>query len=246
VRVGTERFSDRVDDYDRFRPNYPSAIIDAVLEGFDAPVVADIGAGTGISSHQCARAGARVFAIEPNDAMRAAIRPKPGIEVIAGRAEATTLAPQSVDVVAAFQAFHWFDRELALTEFTRIARRPGRFAAVWNHRDRDDAFTRAYDAIVAKHGERVNEIDRSRRASGVLDAFVQAGATSTRMLHVAHRQRLAWEELLGFVRSCSYLPRQGQAYEALERDLFGLFEREAQGGVVAISWIAEAHLGDRQ
>ena len=46
----TGRFSDRTDDYVKYRPSYPKEAIDAVVEGIAGlarRVAADIGAGTG-------------------------------------------------------------------------------------------------------------------------------------------------------------------------------------------------------
>lgn len=69
----TGRFSDRVADYERYRPTYPSEAIDALLEGLDLPVAAaDVGAGTGISARLLAGRGVTVHAIEPNEPMRLA------------------------------------------------------------------------------------------------------------------------------------------------------------------------------
>jgi SAM-dependent methyltransferase len=71
----TARFSDRVDDYVRYRPDYPAALVEwlrreqGVTSDWD---VADIGAGTGISSKMLLDAGYRVTAVEPNAPMRAA------------------------------------------------------------------------------------------------------------------------------------------------------------------------------
>ena len=50
----TERFSDRVGDYVKYRPSYPESLV-AALEsrhGWDPArtVLADVGSGTGISS----------------------------------------------------------------------------------------------------------------------------------------------------------------------------------------------------
>jgi len=119
----TTRFSDRADDYARFRPTYPREIVDAILAGFDNPAVADLGAGTGISSRLLADAGARVFAVEPNAPMRAQIVSSTNVTPIDGRAETTSLPEASIDIVTAFQAYHWFKPEAVFTEVARIVPR---------------------------------------------------------------------------------------------------------------------------
>ena len=136
------RFSDRVEDYIKYRPNYPKPAIDAILKDLASPsqlIAADIGAGTGISTRQLAERGVKVIAVEPNTAMRnAAIdgTPKHNIEWRDGTAEETNLLDASVDLVTCFQAFHWFDPEPTLLEFRRILKESGRLAVVWNNRDR--------------------------------------------------------------------------------------------------------------
>ena len=182
-----ERFSDRAADYARFRPSYPPEIIAGILAGFAAPVVADLGAGTGISAALLARGGATVFAIEPNASMREMIAASRSVTVVGGTAEATTLPDARVDVVTAFQAYHWFEPDRVLAEAQRILRPNGRFAAVWNHRDRSDRLTGGYESIVDRYDESGGDIDRTRRLSTVMtDLRGTVGATSA-----ASRQRSA-------------------------------------------------------
>ena len=69
------RFTSRVADYVRYRPGYPDGLIEVLRSEAgltSASIVADIGAGTGISTEIFLRVGCTVFAVEPNAAMRAA------------------------------------------------------------------------------------------------------------------------------------------------------------------------------
>ena len=69
----TRRFSNRVEDYVKYRPGYPAGIIDFLKNKYALTpdkVIADIGAGTGISSALFLDAGYPVIAIEPNKEMR--------------------------------------------------------------------------------------------------------------------------------------------------------------------------------
>src|SRR5579883_614801 len=123
MRDPTTRFTDRVDLYVRWRPSYPQAALDVLPPASD---VADVGSGT--LTRLLLERGKHVYAVEPNDAMRAAAERTlagfKGYVSIAARAEATTLPDASVDLVTAAQAWHWFDREAARREFARILR-PG-------------------------------------------------------------------------------------------------------------------------
>ena len=133
------RFSRRVENYFKYRPRYPQAIIDLLqrechLTTMD--VIADIGSGTGLLTELFLNNGFRVFGVEPDPEMRAAaeylLQGYPRFTSIAATAEATSLADHSVDVVTAGQAFHWFDREQARREFLRILVPKGWAVLVWN------------------------------------------------------------------------------------------------------------------
>jgi ubiquinone/menaquinone biosynthesis C-methylase UbiE len=124
-----DRFSDRAVDYAKYRPIYPTEAIDKIVEGLgelSQLVVADIGAGTGISSRLLADRKIRVIAIEPNLEMRQAALSHPLVEFQEGMAGKTNLADLSVDLVTCFQSFHWFDPESTLLEFRRILKEKGK------------------------------------------------------------------------------------------------------------------------
>src|SRR6476661_7118338 len=106
-----ERFSNRVDNYVKYRPGYPSAILDLFRDEMNLgthSVVADIGSGTGLSAKLFLENGNKVYGVEPNAAMRAAaeefLKPFPNFVSVDGTSEDTTLPNDSVDIVIAAQA----------------------------------------------------------------------------------------------------------------------------------------------
>ena len=224
----TTRFGNRADDYAKFRPSYPHEAVATILDGFVNPVVADLGAGTGISAQLLIAAGATVYAIEPNAPMRAQIPPGDRLTIVDGTAEATTLPDRSVDVVTAFQAYHWFDHPRTLAEAARIGRRPMRFAAVWNERDDRDAFTAAYSAVIRKYF--LDDTEARRRGNAVESDLRGAGFGNVRCLRFENAQGLDWPALIGRTRSASYLPKDGPGYEAMSEELRALYDRAAEYG----------------
>src|ERR1700759_2448181 len=109
----TERFSNRVDDYDKYRPNYPKGVLDVLTrEGHLKPtdVIADVGSGTGILTELLLDNGNTVIAVEPNAPTRQAaerrLAGRANLKSVNGTAEATTLLDASVQAVVAAQAFH--------------------------------------------------------------------------------------------------------------------------------------------
>src|SRR5258708_2582165 len=137
----TSRFSDRVENYVRYRPGYPPGVLQALRDDCGlAPghVIADIASGTGIWTRMLLENGNPVFGVEPNTEMREAgerlLAAFPKFTSVAGNAEATTLPDHSVDFITAAQAAHWFDRERARLEFVRILKSRGWLALLWNDR----------------------------------------------------------------------------------------------------------------
>jgi SAM-dependent methyltransferase len=221
-----ERFTGRADAYAAARPSYPSETIAAIVHGFADPAgltVADLGAGTGISSRLLAATGAQVVAVEPNAAMRSAAAEDPRLTWIAATAEATTLADRSVDIVTAFQAWHWVDHALAIDEVRRILRPGGRFAVVYNERDGRDPFTAGYGDIVRRYARDGNGTERDRETG--LDRALAIDPPRTRRLEFPNVHALDRAGVHRRAESTSYLPRDGPAYEALHRELDELVNR---------------------
>jgi SAM-dependent methyltransferase len=229
----TERFTTRAGAYAASRPSYPPEAISVIIDGVGEPgklAVADLGAGTGISARLIAAQGPHVYAVEPNAAMREAAAPDPHVTWVDGTAERTTLPAASVDIVSAFQAWHWFDRPAAVAEARRIVRPHGRLAVVYNERDESDAFTAGYGDIVRRYAKDQTE---RRRADALAHAFGVDPARTKRhdFVHVHDLDRAG---VHGRADSSSYLPQSGPESDAMHRDIDALFDRFAAGGSIGM------------
>jgi SAM-dependent methyltransferase len=237
----TQRFGTRAKAYAAFRPSYPPSAVDTALAGLGDPralTIADIGAGTGISSRLFADRGVHVIAIEPNGPMREAAEAHARIEWRDGTAAQTGLPDASVDAAVACQAFHWFANAEAMHELRRIARR--RVAVLQYERDERDAFTRAYGDVVRSYA--TDDTEALRRAA--LAAFADfPGARVTRS-EFPSRQPLGRDALLGRAASSSYLPASGEEGERLRGDLRALFDRFQSSGRVELAMVTYVLLAD--
>ena len=132
-------------DYDRLRPGYPDAVLDAMLAPLagSAPTLRaiDLGAGTGKLSSALAERGLEVTAVDTSAAMLEVARARGGT-ITAGslatrlaRAEETGLPAASAELVTVAQAWHWFDAEEASAEVARLLAPGGVLALVWNMLD---------------------------------------------------------------------------------------------------------------
>jgi SAM-dependent methyltransferase len=240
--LSTTRFSSRVENYKRFRPGYPAALIDFLARECSltaASRIADIGSGTGLLSRPFLAAGFSVVGIEPNREMREAGEPG----ALDATAEATTLPGRSVDLIVAGQAFHWFDPAPTRAEWVRILRPPGHVALVWNERSDATPFLREYGVIVDRCADRrdpggyVREAGRSRIAP-----FFAPQACS--VAEFPNRQTFDFDGLLGRALSSSYLPNEGDPdHPALVRELRELFDRHQRSGTIDFEYRTRAWHG---
>jgi SAM-dependent methyltransferase len=242
----TGRFSNRADDYAKYRPTYPREAIDALLHGLGAPetlFAVDVGAGTGIASRLLAERGVRVVAVEPNRSMREASAPDPRVTFLDGTAETIPVADAAADLVLAAQAFHWFRAEPSVREMARALRPRGRLALVWNRRSTADPFTAGYrDALLALGANPALEAMESDVGSVERSGLFGP----TRVERFVHAQSLDRDSLVGRALSASYVPKEGAALDELVRKLDALFGRHADAeGRVAMVYETEVRLSER-
>ena len=246
----TERFTDRVTNYVRFRPGYPDELVEALeTEGALAPgyVVADVGGGTGISAELFLRHGYRVVAVEPNAAMRTSaeswLGSNPSFDSAAGTAEATGLSNGCVDLVVAGQAFHWFDPAATRLEFARILRSPDRQVALfWNSRQVEDTpFLQEYERLLLEFGTDYAKVNHRRIGPEMIGGFF-GGPYETRTFRT--EQQLDLDGLEGRLLSSSYAPAPGHPrHREMLAALAELFDRRAEEGTVRVLYVTELFFG---
>lgn len=238
----TERFTDRVANYVAYRPKYPAAVLEFMrgeLNLSPSSIIADVGSGPGILTEMFLRNGNRVYAVEPNDAMRVAaenlLGAFPAFESVRAAAEATTLADKSVDFVTAAQAFHWFDAGRALAEFARILKDGGWVVLVWNMRRTDSTpFLRELERILRAYGTDYERVAADNPGPDLMGRIFPRGF-GTKMFR--HEQILDYEGLRGRWLSASYVPLAGHPnHEPMFDALRRAFDAYNANGTVAIEY----------
>lgn len=245
----TKRFSNRVENYLKYRPRYPTEII-SLLEkecGLTREsVIADVGSGTGFLSELFLRNGNHVFGVEPNAEMRAAgerlLADYPDFVSIDATAEKTTLPDASVDLITAGQAFHWFDREKARVEFQRILRPFGWTMIVWNTFPTGrSALVKAYDDVLVRYGTDYREVAKEIEGSGI-EKFFPAG--DCKRARFDFQQTFDWEGFKGRLLSASYAPDADSAdYEPMLDDLRRVFDSHQKDGTVVFDYDTVVYYG---
>ena len=249
VQNPTRRFSSRVENYVRYRPGYPPAVIDLLKQECglsSASVVADVASGTGIFTRMLLEKGGRVFGVEPNPAMRKAgeefLSAYPHFTSVEGTAEATTLADHSVDFVTAAQAAHWFDRARARREFVRICRPGGWTVLVWNERRTDSTpFLREYEQLLLSYGTDYQNV-RHERTTQEIAGFFAPSPCHVRSFD--YRQEFDYPALEGRLLSSSYTPQANDpSYQPMLRELRRMFDGHRVNDGVAFEYETQVYYG---
>lgn len=240
--ASTERFSNRVENYVRYRPGYPVEVLELLHAecGLNSDsVVADIGSGTGKLTELLLQSGGRVFGVEPNTEMREAgerlLKASPRFTSVAATAEATTLPNQSVDLIVAGQAFHWFDRERSRAELVRILKPGSWVALIWNDRRTDSTpFLLAYEELLQEFASDYNQVNHRNIDEEMLQQFFRA---EPKLRRFPYSQQFDFAGLKGRLLSSSYAPEQGQPkHEAMLARLQEIFDAHQQGGLVTFDY----------
>lgn len=239
-------FSDRAADYVMYRPSYPTAAINTILEELGDPsqlIAADVGAGTGIASRLLAERGVSVFAIEPNASMRQAANPHPLVEFCNANAEQTNLSEASIDLLTCFQAFHWFNPTPSLSEFRRILKPSGRLALVWNDWVADDKFFADFGRIVRKAVLKNYPPGKHRGAVNPLLSSLHFAHVRRHTFTYSHELDLLG--LIGYAQSKSFIAREGPVHQQLVSDLTDLHTRWAdKRGFVYLVFCTTVYLAE--
>jgi SAM-dependent methyltransferase len=244
----TSRFSDRVTEYVKYRPDYPKEVLELLQRRCGLTThsaIADIGSGPGNLARMFCENGNRVFAVEPNAEMRNAGQDMlghfPNYFSIDGSAEETHLANASVEFVTAAQAFHWFDWPRAKHEFRRILVPDGWVVLIWNERVTDStAFLRDYEHMLLEYGTDYKEV-RHERSYDNIDRFF-AGVYER--VEFENRQVVDFDGLRGRLLSSSYVPGVDHPQrQPMLRELQNIFDKHQRQGRVAIEYQVRMYFG---
>lgn len=248
----TTRFSDRVENYIKYRPGYPSEIID-YLKSEDIlksdSVIADIGSGTGISSEMFLKNGNTVYAIEPNTPMREAaeklLSKYDNFRSIDAAAENTTLPDNSIDLIVCAQAFHWFDIPKVKIEFKRILKPEGSVCLIWNERVLNgNPFLIDYEKLLLKYGTDYANVRHENIDNNKLAEFF-AGGYITKTF--PNKQVFDYEGVKGRLLSSSYTPQKSsQLFEPMLAELKQIFDKNEIDGKIEFLYDTNIYINKSQ
>jgi SAM-dependent methyltransferase len=141
------------EDYDRFRPTYPPALVDeACARLAPGAWVLEIGCGTGQLTAALVARGLRVAAVDPGPNMIAlARRHAPAASFELGRFEDVDLPDGAFAAVFSATALHWVDPDVGWAKVARVLAPGGLLALLWHvggSLELDDDVLGAWRAVV--------------------------------------------------------------------------------------------------
>lgn len=242
-------YANKVGQYQQGRWSYDSEAITNLLEKtglHSGAVVADIGAGSGMSSEPFVQAGCQVYAVEPGVEMRRTAEHvfagRENFHSVDGRAEASGLPADFTDMIVVGRALHWFDQAKARKEFDRICK-PGGWLAVIRISSEHQAL------VAARRGLERQEIgwnfgaSKFHRHTEPLSYFFEdAGYSEISTPQVVAE---AWPQFLGRLLSMAPAPGRDHAlyesFEAEARKIFDRFQKNERLVIPAMTRIVFGH-----
>lgn len=232
-------FTNKAADYAAGRPGYAPQAIAYILENMikDTETAADIGSGTGILAKEFFLRRVHTYCVEPNDDMRSETEKmygtNPYFHSIAASAEHTGLPENSMKLITAASAFHWFDPQAFQKECLRILQPDGMVCLLVNARVYDD-FTGQQREICGKYCPAFTSFTH-----GMEKTLARAEGFFSGNYHTEHFSFPLSYTKEKFIRrslSSSYAPICGTAeYDAYIRDLQKLLDRCFSGDTITVA-----------
>lgn len=196
-RARAESFGGVAEQYEQFRPSYPTALVDDLV-ALQPTAVLDVGCGTGKAARLLAERGLPVLGVEVDPQMAAVAR-RHGLEVEVCSFEAWQPQDRHFDLITCGQAWHWIDPAVAIPKAASLLRPGGTLALFWNYDEVDEPLRSAMDDVYRNY------------APELLRSVVNGGNRQTDRPHV---QALAASGLFASVRTTTY--RWERAYSRAE------------------------------
>jgi ubiquinone/menaquinone biosynthesis C-methylase UbiE len=243
-----KRFSNRVENYIKYRPGYPEEIINFLSKEINLTSswkIADIGSGTGILSELFLKNKNAVLGVEPNAEMRNAgeqqLKRYINFRSINGSSEITTIESSSIDLITAGQAFHWFDIGKSKKEFSRILKENGCVLLIWNNRKIDTSlFLKDYEKLLINYSIDYKRVDHKNVNDEILNKFFK----NYKLKIFQNYQVFNFEGLKGRLLSSSYAPMQDHPnYLFMINELEKIFHQNKINGKVKFEYDTELYYG---
>jgi SAM-dependent methyltransferase len=173
-------FGSAAEQYDRYRPGYPSALIDEVVSLSPANAL-DVGCGTGKVAGLLLGRGVSVLGVEP-DARMAEVARRHNVPVEVASFESWEPAGRTYDLVTAGHSWHWVDPVVGLAKAAAITVPGGTVALFWNYHVLDETLLAGFVDAYGAHAPELTVVGRDPSENGAEDTDPFVGSPDFRSL----------------------------------------------------------------
>ena len=243
------RFTTKAVRYDRYRWGYAPESIHHLLDITSLgrqSYVADIGSGTGILTKELVDKVDTIYAVEPNQVMRQIaechLGQYPAFISVDGKAEATTLPDQSVDLIVVATALHWFEPEPTLQEFRRILKPDGWLAVFFHSKINQDLYQALQTISCEENGWDLTSGRKPIRGDSHTDYYF--GEHQMEKVTFPQIRHENWEAFSGGILSDSHAPEdKNPKFPRFMADLRAVFDQFNTNGMIQIMGGTELMIG---
>lgn len=206
-----ESFGSDPERYDRSRPRYPEAMVEAIIAASPGSEVLDVGCGTGIAARQFQAAGCQVLGVDV-DARMAAFARRQGLDVEVAAFEAWEPAARAFDAVVSGQTWHWIDPVAGAAKAAGVLRPGGRLAVFWNVFEPAPEVAEAFAAVYRRVApESLSARPWAAGSSGHSALCARAAGGMTKPFGPPEQWRFEWERPYTRDEWLDQLPTSGDA-----------------------------------
>ena len=197
-RDRAESFGSAAEQYDRYRPTYPMALIDALLSGGPSNAL-DVGCGTGKVARALMQRGLPVLGVEP-DVRMAEVARRHHVPVEVATFESWEPAGRTYDLLTAGHSWHWVDPGIGLAKAASIVVPGGKVALFWNYHVVEKPLLADLEAVYRAHAPELTVVGRD--PTGMQDTDPFEGSVDFRSLG---SRTFRWTRLLDAMEWTSML-----------------------------------------
>jgi SAM-dependent methyltransferase len=221
-RDRAEWFGFAAEEYDRYRPGYPAALIDDLLSRHPTRGL-DVGCGTGKVARALMERGLSVLGVEP-DVRMAEVAQRHDVPVEVSSFEAWEPGERRFDLLTAGHSWHWIDPVIGLAKAASVVVPGGTVALFWNYHVVDQPLLAAFKDVYRGIAPGVTIVGRDPSASDTPDVdpfngssdFASLGSRTYRWPRILDGNE--WTSMLATLSDHARLgqPRLSRLQEALK------------------------------
>ncbi len=252
----SEKFDEAARYYDQYRPSYPKALINAIIDKSDLSAganILEIGAGSGKATELFVPHGFNMTCIEPGENLvkegHRKFKESGNVEFCNTRFEEWKDRPDYFDLAISAQAFHWVQKPLAYEKCSMNLKKGKNIALFWNYYlSNEEPIDQELCELIAEYPIMyiASEDSIIERIEGMIEEIQNSGFFhEPTVLKYPWIQRYTEEEYIGFIKTSNgYLSLNEEDREIVKNRVRELIKKN--GGYIDRPYLSVGYLAERK